>query len=94
MKLLGKGYATLEEVRRVWAAVSDDPGKSIRRLAEQTGMSKTKTNDILQFLQAAGYISHEYRATVRTVIIPFVQGTVVHRVQLPVRSETAALSNL
>ncbi len=80
MKLLGKGYASLEEVREVWAAVSDDPAMSICRIAEKVGTSKTKANDILQFLEAAGYISHKFRQTGRTVNIPFVQGSMVHRV--------------
>lgn len=64
--------ATIDEIRTVWAAVSADPRISIRCLAEQTGIKKTKVHHILHFLEDAGYVSHKAHQTGRQIRIPMI----------------------
>jgi DNA-binding IclR family transcriptional regulator len=64
--------ASLAEIQLVWAAVSADPKISVRCLAEQTGIKKTKAHHILHFLEDAGYVAHRAHYTGRTVHIPMI----------------------
>ena len=82
MKLLGpKEYASLENIRCIWEAVSVDPRITIRRLSANTEISIGQVNDILKFLEACGYIEHDKRRSGHRVLIPLVPGTMVHHVK-------------
>jgi len=65
-------FATLEEIRLVWASVSEDPSISIRCLAQRTGIQKTRVHHILPFLERAGYIQLQLYCTGRRVRIPMI----------------------
>lgn len=86
MRLLDKRtYASLDQIQSVWAAVSEEPRITIRQLSQQTGISRTKVNQILHFLEAAHYIEHQYKRSGRHVLVPFVSGTPVYAVELPAK---------
>lgn len=62
--------ATVDEIRDVWAAVTQQPLASISGMAGKLSMARTKVYHILKFLEAAGYIRHNPRSQGRTVVIP------------------------
>jgi DNA-binding MarR family transcriptional regulator len=66
-------YATLAEVRAVWALVSDNPTATIRYMQCALGLSRPKVFHILKFLESAGYICRDIRQRKAvSVIIPLV----------------------
>lgn len=65
-------HATIDEIRAIWAAVSVDPMITLRCLAQQTGIKKTRIRQILHFLERAGYLVHERYRKGRNVLIPMI----------------------
>jgi DNA-binding IclR family transcriptional regulator len=65
-------YATIDEIRALWSAVSADPRITLRCLVERTGIRKTRIRHILHFLEQAGYLEHKPRHCGRKVRIPLV----------------------
>lgn len=71
MYRIAKDYtATTKEIQDVWALVTKQPLASVKGIAEQTDIDKTKVHHILKFLEAAGYIKHKFGCHGRTVVIP------------------------
>jgi DNA-binding MarR family transcriptional regulator len=64
--------ANFGDVRKVWNLVSEDHGITVRQIAKSIQKSVSHTQNILKFLEDAGYIEHKERRTGRTVVIPFV----------------------
>jgi hypothetical protein len=67
-----RATASLEEIQAVWASVSANPLISVRCLAQQTGITKTRIHHILHFLEDAGYLQHQPHCMGRRVRIPMI----------------------
>lgn len=62
-----------DNTRRVWAALSADPCRTVRQLTHDLGLTHDTIISALRRLSDAGYIDYEPRAVrARTVIVPFV----------------------
>lgn len=64
----------VNEVRKVWGALSAKTEYvSVRDLAVQTNISKTRTFAILKFLVRCGYVKQVGKNRPYSVVIPFVE---------------------
>lgn len=69
-------------MRRVWAAVTQDPQASLKSLAERVGCSYSRVGVILKDLRAAGYIDFQDRTNgARTIVLPFSTGARIRRAE-------------
>lgn len=65
-------YSSMEQIKDIWSLVSHNPLITIREMATETGLKRTKVHRILEYLERAGYIQHEPRRIGRRVIVPLV----------------------
>ena len=64
-------YASLAEIRAVWAIITEQPSISVRRIRDEFGMGKERAWHIVRFLKEAGYIEQVPGCTGRKIVIPF-----------------------
>lgn len=65
--------AAFDNTRRVWAALTTDPCRTVRELVDDLGLAHDTVIRAIRRLSDAGYIDYQPGATrARSVIVPFV----------------------